>query len=57
VEAIERELLSGHHIMRYASEDDFGLPETAFLVCRFWLIDVLWDWVDANRSAKCSTTP
>ena len=35
VEAIERELLSGHHIMRYASEDDFGLPETAFLVCRF----------------------
>jgi GH15 family glucan-1,4-alpha-glucosidase len=43
VEAIERELLSGNHIMRYASEDDFGLPETAFLVCRFWLIDVLWD--------------
>jgi GH15 family glucan-1,4-alpha-glucosidase len=29
--------------MRYASEDDFGLPETAFLACRFWLIDVLWD--------------
>jgi GH15 family glucan-1,4-alpha-glucosidase len=43
VEAIERELLSDKHVMRYASEDDFGLPETAFLVCRFWLIDVLWD--------------
>jgi GH15 family glucan-1,4-alpha-glucosidase len=28
--------------MRYAAEDDFGLPETAFLVCRFWLIDALW---------------
>ena len=43
VEAIERELLRGKHVMRYASEDDFGLPETAFLICRFWLIDVLWD--------------
>ena len=43
VEAIERELLRGKHVMRYASEDDFGVPETAFLICRFWLIDVLWD--------------
>jgi GH15 family glucan-1,4-alpha-glucosidase len=43
VEAIERELLRDNHVMRYTSEDDFGLPETAFLVCRFWLIDVLWD--------------
>ena len=25
-----------------ASADDFGLPETAFLICRFWLIDALW---------------
>ena len=43
VKAIERELLRDNHVMRYANEDDFGLPETAFLVCRFWLIDVLWD--------------
>jgi GH15 family glucan-1,4-alpha-glucosidase len=35
--------LRDNHVMRYANEDDFGLPETAFLVCRFWLIDVLWD--------------
>ena len=27
--------------MRYAAEDDFGMPETEFLVCRFWLIDAL----------------
>ncbi len=27
--------------MRYAAEDDFGLPETEFLVCRFWLVDAL----------------
>ena len=28
--------------MRYAGEDDFGLPESAFLVCRFWLTDAWW---------------
>jgi GH15 family glucan-1,4-alpha-glucosidase len=27
--------------MRYTAEDDFGLPESEFLVCRFWLIDAL----------------
>jgi GH15 family glucan-1,4-alpha-glucosidase len=42
VGVIERELVRGRHVMRYAAEDDFGLPETAFLVCRFWLIDALW---------------
>ncbi len=43
VTAIERELMQHHHhVMRYTTADDFGLPETAFLVCRFWLIDALW---------------
>jgi GH15 family glucan-1,4-alpha-glucosidase len=42
VAAMERELMRGKHVMRYARADDFGLPETAFLVCRFWLIDNLW---------------
>jgi GH15 family glucan-1,4-alpha-glucosidase len=42
VDAIEHELLRGKHVMRYAGEDDFGLPESAFLVCRFWLIDAWW---------------
>ena len=42
VEAISRELKRDQHVMRYAGEDDFGLPETAFLVCRFWLIDAWW---------------
>ena len=34
VDAIERELLREQHVMRYANADDFGLPETAFLICR-----------------------
>ena len=42
VTAIERELLKEAHVMRYAGADDFGLPETAFLVCRFWLTDAWW---------------
>ena len=36
------ELLRGKHVMRYVAEDDFGLPESAFLICRFWLIDAWW---------------
>ncbi len=39
--AVEKELRRGEHMLRYASEDDFGLPETAFNVCTFWLIEAL----------------
>jgi len=42
VAAVERELLRDKHVMRYANRDDFGMPETAFLICRFWLIDAWW---------------
>jgi GH15 family glucan-1,4-alpha-glucosidase len=28
-------------MLRYAAEDDFGLPETAFNFCTFWLIEAL----------------
>lgn len=39
--AIETGLRRGSHMLRYATEDDFGLPETAFNVCTFWLIEAL----------------
>ena len=42
VEVVERELRREQHVMRYVGSDDFGLPETAFLICRFWLVDALW---------------
>jgi GH15 family glucan-1,4-alpha-glucosidase len=38
---IGKELGRNGFIMRYTAEDDFGLPETAFLVCQFWYIDAL----------------
>ena len=42
VKATERELVRGNHVLRYASPDDFGVPEGEFLICRFWLIDAWW---------------
>ncbi|MEB3415269.1 glycoside hydrolase family 15 protein [Alteriqipengyuania sp. WL0013] len=39
--AIEKALRRGEHMLRYAAEDDFGAPETAFNVCTFWLIEAL----------------
>ena len=51
VAAIERELLRGGHVMRYANEDDFGMPEAAFLTCRFWLIDAWW-WLGRREEAR-----
>lgn len=39
--AIGRELNRNGYIMRYVAEDDFGHPETAFLVCQFWYCDAL----------------
>jgi GH15 family glucan-1,4-alpha-glucosidase len=39
--AVEEGLRRGSHMLRYAIPDDFGMPETAFNVCTFWLIEAL----------------
>lgn len=41
LDAVEGGLRRGSHMLRYATEDDFGLPHTAFNVCTFWLIEAL----------------
>jgi GH15 family glucan-1,4-alpha-glucosidase len=38
VHTIEKHLRRGDFLLRYDEEDDFGRPETAFLVCTFWWI-------------------
>jgi len=38
VRATEKHLKRGEFLLRYDEEDDFGLPETAFLVCTLWWI-------------------
>ena len=41
VEALEKTLARGPHMMRYEAPDDFGLPQTAFNICAFWRLDAL----------------
>ncbi|MFT3823159.1 MAG: glycoside hydrolase family 15 protein [Chitinophagaceae bacterium] len=42
IEALEKELLAEHGLFyRYKHYDDFGFPETTFLVCAFWYVDAL----------------
>ena len=39
---LETQLRRGDVVLRYADKDDFGLPETAFNFCTFWLIEALY---------------
>ncbi|NEX93925.1 glycoside hydrolase family 15 protein [Caulobacter sp. 17J65-9] len=41
LDAVEHGLRRGSHMLRYAVPDDFGMPETAFNFCTFWLIEAL----------------
>jgi GH15 family glucan-1,4-alpha-glucosidase len=41
VDAITRALYRDGHLLRYATEDDFGTPQSAFNVCTLWYIDAL----------------
>ena len=52
VDAIGRNLRHGDFIHRYAGPDDFGMPQTAFLVCTFWYIDAL---AQIGRRAEART--
>ena len=50
VETIERHLKRGEFLLRYDEEDDFGRPETAFLVCTFWWILALAQMGQKDRA-------
>ncbi len=41
LDMVEKRLLRGGFVMRYEDADDFGLPETAFLLCSFWYVNAL----------------
>jgi alpha,alpha-trehalase len=41
INATKDKLKKGGFVFRYINEDDFGYPETAFLICSFWLVDAL----------------
>ncbi|HTN66741.1 MAG TPA: glycoside hydrolase family 15 protein, partial [Burkholderiaceae bacterium] len=50
VRAIEKNLRRGDFLLRYDEEDDFGRPETAFLVCTLWWIQALAQIGDTDRA-------
>jgi GH15 family glucan-1,4-alpha-glucosidase len=41
LEQVEKRLRCGNNLLRYDTADDFGLPQTSFIVCTFWYIDAL----------------
>lgn len=41
--AVEKRLMRNGFVMRYVDADDFGAPETAFLVCTLWYAEALAD--------------
>jgi glucoamylase len=42
IAALERDLLADRSLFyRYKHNDDFGIPESTFLVCAFWYVDAL----------------
>jgi GH15 family glucan-1,4-alpha-glucosidase len=41
LEVVSKRLVRDGFVMRYNEADDFGNPETAFLVCTFWYADAL----------------
>jgi GH15 family glucan-1,4-alpha-glucosidase len=62
VKTIEQHLRRGDFLLRYDEEDDFGRPETAFLVCTLWWILALAQMGERERAralfenvlAKCN---
>lgn len=54
-DVIGRELGRNGFMMRYTAEDDFGLPETAFLVCKLWYADALAATGEADKAREIFT--
>jgi GH15 family glucan-1,4-alpha-glucosidase len=43
IKAIRKGLANGDWLFRYQLDDGFGLPQVAFIICTFWLIEALAD--------------
>ena len=42
VQQTYQRLVKNDFTLRYTAEDDFGMPENAFIVCTFWMINALY---------------
>ena len=52
VHATEKHLRRGEFLLRYDEEDDFGRPETAFMVCTMWWIIALAQIGEKGRARE-----
>lgn len=52
VKAVQKALMHKGLMYRYNSEDDFGLPSSAFTICTFWLIRALFV-IGEKDEARC----
>lgn len=51
IKAIEKELCRDGLMYRYKNRDDFGLPNSSFTICSFWLINSLYK-IGEKKKAK-----
>ena len=49
---VEKHLQRGDFLLRYDEEDDFGRPDSAFIVCTFWWILALANTGEKARARK-----
>ncbi len=56
VHAVESALTRGEFLLRYAEPDDFGEPETAFIVCTLWLVQALAAIGERDRARRIFET-
>jgi GH15 family glucan-1,4-alpha-glucosidase len=52
IDSVIRHLAKDGWLLRYASDDGFGSPKVAFILCSFWLVEAL---AIAGRRAEAST--
>lgn len=52
IRAVEKYLQRGDFLLRYDEQDDFGMPETAFLVCTQWWIMALAQIGEKKRARE-----
>lgn len=50
---VTRQKLCRNGLMyRYKNEDDFGLPQSSFTVCSFWMVKALWNIGERSDARK-----
>lgn len=52
VKTIYAELCRNGLLYRYKNRDDFGLPQSAFVICTFWMIDALYKTGEKDLAKK-----